>query len=61
MDSVLDRIGTSDSDTSDKDYQRPTKKISLKVRFFSRIYAGYTMLHSLWTLCCIMYPVEGMI
>lgn len=30
MDSVLDRIGTSDSDTSDKDYQRPTKKISLK-------------------------------
>ena len=32
MDSVLDRIGTSDSDTSDKDYQRPTKKISLKVR-----------------------------
>ena len=44
MDSVLDRIGTSDSDTSDKDYQRPTKKISLKVRFFfSSIYAGYTI------------------
>ena len=37
MDSVLDRIGTSDSDTSDKDYQRPTKKISLKVGRFSRV------------------------
>jgi len=30
MYSVLDRIGTSDSDTSDKDYQRPPQKISLK-------------------------------
>ena len=40
MDSVLDRIGTSDSDTSDKDYQRPTKKISLKVRSFFK--------HSQW-------------
>ena len=38
MDSVLDRIGTSDSDTSDKDYQRPTKKISLKVRFCFKLY-----------------------
>ena len=37
MDSVLDRIGTSDSDTSDKDYQRPTKKISLKVSRFLRV------------------------